>query len=84
MLLTSNIFFIIKFDIFLIAFIYIESAERRCSSEGHWESRLGEPDPVGWTNFTPCFRPEVNILLKKIYAGGNNDVGKVELHQRDN
>ncbi|XP_037037209.1 PDF receptor isoform X2 [Bradysia coprophila] len=55
-----------------------KSAERRCSSEGQWESRFGEPDPVGWTNFTPCFRPEVNQLLKKIYAGGNDDVGKIK------
>lgn len=59
---------------------FVESAERRCSSEGQWESRLGEPDPIGWTNFTPCFRPEVNILLKKIYAGGDDDGGKVTLN----
>lgn len=67
---------------FKVFFSFIESAERRCSSEGQWESRLGEPDPIGWTNFTPCFRPEVNRLLKKIYAGGggNDDVGKVVLH----
>jgi len=63
-----------------IANFIIESAERRCSSEGQWESRLGEPDAIGWTNFTPCFRPEVNRLLKKIYAGGNDDVGKVKLN----
>lgn len=65
-------------DLLKINHFITESAERRCSSEGQWESRFGEPDPVGWTNFTPCFRPEVSRLLKKIYAGGNDDVGKVK------
>lgn len=35
---------------------------------------------MGWTNFTPCFRPEVNRLLKKIYAGGSDDEAKVFLN----
>lgn len=55
---------------------FLEYAERRCSSEGTWEGKPGGTS-VGWTNYTPCFSPEVVQLFRKLYANGNEDDAKV-------
>uniref|UniRef100_A0A8D8ISA7 PDF receptor n=2 Tax=Culex pipiens TaxID=7175 RepID=A0A8D8ISA7_CULPI len=49
-------------------------AERRCSAEGRWEGRGKDASPnmLGWTNYTPCYSPEVIQLFRKLYAGGSN------------
>jgi hypothetical protein len=28
--------------------------------------------PQGWTNYTPCFTPEMLQLMKKLYAGSED------------
>ncbi|XP_043266612.1 PDF receptor isoform X2 [Venturia canescens] len=57
-------------------------AERRCSDDGRWEGRggvIGEREsPNGWTNYTPCFTPEMLLLIRKLYTG-NEDAAKVKL-----
>lgn len=56
-----------------------EFAERRCSAEGRWEGRGKDapPNMLGWTNYTPCYSPEVIQLFRKLYAGGSNDEADV-------
>ncbi|KAL7292869.1 hypothetical protein TKK_0013542 [Trichogramma kaykai] len=53
---------------------------KRCDEDGHWEGREGsERDaPSGWTNYTPCFTPEMLLLVKKLYAG-SSDLAQVKL-----
>ncbi|CAG9805319.1 unnamed protein product [Chironomus riparius] len=42
-------------------------AERRCSNDGKWEGRLGSTDSArGWTNYTPCYLPEILELITKM------------------
>ncbi|KAG5680989.1 hypothetical protein PVAND_010463 [Polypedilum vanderplanki] len=55
-------------------------AERRCSREGKWESKPGTPEsPLGWTNYTPCYLPEIYDLLQKL----GDDVGdKIKIAER--
>ncbi|XP_023726525.1 PDF receptor [Cryptotermes secundus] len=55
-------------------------AYKRCSIDGRWEGRTsgGESPPQGWTNYTPCFTPEMLQLIKKLYAG-SEDAAKVKL-----
>ncbi|XP_040175431.1 PDF receptor isoform X3 [Anopheles arabiensis] len=49
-------------------------AERRCSAEGQWEGKPGSPPTLhGWTNYTPCYSPEVIQLFRKLYASGSDD-----------
>lgn len=49
-----------------------EFAEKICGDDGRWEGSGGafggEDLPHGWTNYTPCYRPEILILIKKLYA----------------
>ncbi|XP_034943280.1 PDF receptor [Chelonus insularis] len=48
-------------------------AERICSDDGKWLGRNGERElSNGWTNYTPCFTPEMLILIRKLYAGNEN------------
>ncbi|XP_058061895.1 PDF receptor [Anopheles bellator] len=55
-------------------------AERRCSAEGQWEGRPGTPPTLsGWTNYTPCYSPEVIQLFRKLYAGGSDDEANVKI-----
>jgi hypothetical protein len=53
---------------------FSEFAYKRCSIDGRWEGRTsGEYwPPQGWTNYTPCFTPEMLQLIKKLYAGSEN------------
>ena len=49
-------------------------AERRCMDTGYWEGRtLRESSTAGWTNYTPCFIPEMWDLIKKLYATTEED-----------
>ncbi|XP_049279756.1 PDF receptor [Anopheles funestus] len=60
-------------------------AERRCSAEGQWEGRPGSPPNLhGWTNYTPCYSPEVIQLFRKLYAGGSDDEAndKIDIAER--
>lgn len=55
-----------------------EFAERRCSAEGQWEGKPGSPPTLhGWTNYTPCYSPEVIQLFRKLYASGSDDEANV-------
>ncbi|XP_049535712.1 PDF receptor [Anopheles darlingi] len=55
-------------------------AERRCSAEGQWEGKPGTPPTLsGWTNYTPCYSPEVIQLFRKLYAGGSDDEANVKI-----
>ncbi|XP_055606877.1 PDF receptor isoform X2 [Uranotaenia lowii] len=55
--------------------------ERRCSTEGRWEAKPGTvPTVLGWTNYTPCYIPEIIQILKKISAGDTDD--KYDIAQR--
>ncbi|XP_046741752.1 PDF receptor [Diprion similis] len=68
--------------------------EKRCGEDGQWEGRegsfAGRGSPVsggsenvhgeshGWTNYTPCFTPEMLQLIRKLYSG-SEDAAKVKL-----
>ncbi|XP_065077289.1 PDF receptor isoform X3 [Ochlerotatus camptorhynchus] len=55
-------------------------AERRCSAEGRWEGKPGSTlNSLGWTNYTPCYSPEVIQLFRKLYAGGSNDEADIKI-----
>lgn len=55
-------------------------AERRCSAEGRWEGKPGSTfNSLGWTNYTPCYSPEVIQLFRKLYAGGSNDEAEIKI-----
>uniref|UniRef100_A0A1I8M711 Uncharacterized protein n=1 Tax=Musca domestica TaxID=7370 RepID=A0A1I8M711_MUSDO len=42
-------------------------ANRKCELNGHWGSRPHEPpSAAGWTDYNPCFKPEVKTLLDKV------------------
>ncbi|XP_075155841.1 pigment-dispersing factor receptor isoform X2 [Haematobia irritans] len=42
-------------------------ANRKCELNGHWSGRPNEPpSPNGWTDYNPCFKPEVKTLLDKV------------------
>lgn len=61
-------------------FFLQEFAERKCSDDGRWEGKNGTPgerdSPNGWTNYTPCFTPEMLLLIRKLYTG-NEEAAKV-------
>ncbi|XP_053624385.1 PDF receptor isoform X2 [Plodia interpunctella] len=43
-------------------------AFRTCGANGIWLDRKNrESNPAGWTNYTPCFPPDVRSLLTKVY-----------------
>lgn len=45
-----------------------EFANRKCEIDGHWGVRPNdsEPNPAGWTDYGPCYKPEVIRLMKEI------------------
>lgn len=63
-------------------FCCAEFVEKRCGDDGRWEGRAGtageRDSPNGWTNYTPCFTPEMLLLIRKLYTG-SEDLGKVSL-----
>ncbi|XP_026759369.3 PDF receptor-like [Galleria mellonella] len=59
-------------------------ANRRCGDDGLWIGRRGnKSNEVGWTNYMPCFPPEVQELLMKVYEDDERDAHlKFEIAQR--
>jgi hypothetical protein len=58
--------------------VFAEHTYKRCSVDGRWEGK-DEGDfstPQGWTNYTPCFTPEILELIRKLYS---NDDAKVRV-----
>ncbi|XP_030377972.1 PDF receptor [Scaptodrosophila lebanonensis] len=45
-------------------------ANRKCELDGHWGGRPNETDPnhMGWTDYGPCYTPEVTQLMQQINA----------------
>lgn len=45
-----------------------EFANRKCEIDGHWGVRPNdsEPNPAGWTDYGPCYKPEVIRLMQEI------------------
>ncbi|CAB3365838.1 Hypothetical predicted protein [Cloeon dipterum] len=58
-------------------------ATKRCSVDGRWEGKA-EGDyssPQGWTNYTPCFTPEILQVMKGLYSGPDSDI-KIKIAER--
>ncbi|XP_026313687.1 PDF receptor-like [Hyposmocoma kahamanoa] len=69
----------------ILASNHIGFAYRRCGEGGLWQGRkIGEESSLGWTNYTPCFPSEVQILFVKVYEHDNDDQAKLkfEIAQR--
>lgn len=83
--IVNNIFFripLIKPSYFFFFCKIVEYAERRCSAEGKWEDKNGSTLlPTGWTNYTPCYTPEMLHLMNQLYAGGGEKVANVSVIQ---
>ncbi|CAH0390536.1 unnamed protein product [Bemisia tabaci] len=45
---------------------------RTCSKDGKWESEKPGTyeNPNGWTNYSLCLSPEMDLLIKQLHAGG--------------
>ncbi|XP_057318874.1 PDF receptor isoform X2 [Microplitis mediator] len=56
----------------------IDTTKRRCSDDGRWLGRNGERSLNGWTNYTPCFTPEMLLLIRKLYTGDEH-AAKIKL-----
>ncbi|XP_037935677.1 PDF receptor [Teleopsis dalmanni] len=42
-------------------------ANRKCELDGHWGGRPNEThNPIGWTDYQPCFKPEVTELMQQM------------------
>ncbi|XP_068159091.1 PDF receptor isoform X1 [Drosophila tropicalis] len=57
-------------------------ANRKCELDGHWGSRPNqtEPNPAGWTDYGPCYKPEVIQLMQEM---GSKDIDVyIEIAQR--
>ncbi|XP_017095129.2 PDF receptor isoform X2 [Drosophila bipectinata] len=48
-------------------------ANRKCELDGRWGSRPNatEPSPAGWTDYGPCYKPEVIRLMQSM---GSKDI----------
>ncbi|CAG4984241.1 unnamed protein product [Parnassius apollo] len=58
-------------------------AYRRCGDDGLWLGRRpNESSTIGWTNYTPCFPPEVQTLFVKVYDDEKEAQLKFEIAQR--
>ncbi|CAH2103368.1 unnamed protein product [Euphydryas editha] len=43
-------------------------AYRKCGYKGLWEGRRpNEASLIGWTNFTPCFPPDIQTLFVEVF-----------------
>ncbi|XP_055843388.1 PDF receptor isoform X2 [Episyrphus balteatus] len=51
-------------------------AERLCLNNGLWGNKPQDTtfNPHGWTNYTPCFKPDIIDLMQQLYSGGNSEV----------
>lgn len=58
------------YDIVLIPFcftLFAEFANRKCELNGQWGSRPNDTyNPNGWTDYQPCYKPEVNELMQQV------------------
>ncbi|KAI8430585.1 hypothetical protein MSG28_000806 [Choristoneura fumiferana] len=62
--------------------IYLHFAYRRCGASGLWLGRRpGEASALGWTNYTPCFPPEVQTLFVQVYDDERDAQLKFEIAQ---
>ncbi len=50
----------------------IEFAERKCDVNGKWDTNGKNPD--GWTNYRPCYLPELLNIIKILNQTGEGDV----------
>ncbi|XP_059607496.1 PDF receptor [Phlebotomus argentipes] len=60
-------------------------AERRCSVRGEWIGRNGSSDIqnyTGWTNYTPCYTPEMQHIMNMLYLNGNTAKDKFNIAER--
>nr|XP_026490331.1 PDF receptor [Vanessa tameamea] len=47
-------------------------AYRQCGPEGLWEGRhANQANAKGWTNFTPCFPPDLQALIAEVFNEHN-------------
>lgn len=75
---------IFSYHFFFYLKIRIEFAERRCSDEGKWEGKPGQlASSRGWTNYTPCYYPEILELLNRLGKDGevsddNNNIESIK------
>ncbi|XP_059468350.1 PDF receptor [Neocloeon triangulifer] len=48
---------------------------KRCSVDGRWEGKeAGDySSPQGWTNYTPCYTPEMLQVIRELYAGSDGE-----------
>ena len=58
-----------RFSLLYRLSFFLEFATKNCTAQGIWAPAAGKPynplKPQGWTNFTPCFIPEVQQLFKQ-------------------
>lgn len=47
---------------------------RKCGINGKWVGRFGEDSEKGWTNYTPCFTPEIRDIMRRL---GSEDEAQV-------
>jgi hypothetical protein len=47
---------------------------RKCGMNGKWIGRFGEDSEKGWTNYTPCFTPEIRDIMRRL---GSEDEAQV-------
>lgn len=60
-------------------------ATKRCSIDGRWEGKVSGDytNPQGWTNYTPCYTPEMLELFRKLYTGSEKAARmKLEIAER--
>lgn len=48
-------------------------AERLCLKSGLWNNKPQDTIHHGWTNYTPCFKPDIIDLMQQLNSGGNSD-----------
>ncbi|GAB0093914.1 GPCR, family 2, extracellular hormone receptor domain [Sergentomyia squamirostris] len=61
-------------------------AERRCSTKGDWLGKNGTLDfpatQTGWTNYTPCYTPEMRYIIEMLYIDGDTAKDKIKIAER--
>ena len=57
-----------------------ESVIKHCDASGRWNGKdATDFDLVqGWTNYTPCFTPELQELMKELYSGSEEDAQVIQ------
>ncbi|XP_055701921.1 PDF receptor [Phlebotomus papatasi] len=60
-------------------------AERRCSTKGEWIGRNVTSDAqtqAGWTNYTPCYTPEMQHIMNMLYLNRDTAKDKFNIAER--